>query len=420
MYFFTCNHCKNHYIYSYKTQYLIETTKKVIKTMTYTNKNITVSAEIEFIIHNQRNFSDVKALLGHEITNFCKFKDDASSSDQQVWEINVPPMIANDTARAYYKLIQNKLESLNAKITSACGLHVHMGTRKILDNIDPDTFNRISWNQFFNNTSEVTAMFDYTSQMPLLGLKDIGIRYYTHFDAVNSMLTPTRHDNRYARYLSNFATKINGADSIDALSRIQRNKFYAVNYEPLTTSKETIEFRQRHGTFEMPKIFDWFEFLLNMVTHTLNNRVTLGSGTTQETTTWTRPTRNPFRSNTTYHAIYELISRTGGATAIELEDELNRQGLRWDRARISEMRRDPRLGNNPQAIATYNQQHYNNVYGASNGLYNLNGYELAQEYTITRTLSNNVESFLPDYLLGPDHIHYGLNQDLLRRLIRTT
>ena len=66
-----------------------------------------------------------------------------------------------------------------------------------------------------------------------------------------------------------------------------------------------------------------------------------------------------------------MISRTGGATAIELEDELNRQGLRWDRARISEMRRDPRLGNNPQSIATYNQQHYNNVYGASNGLYNL-------------------------------------------------
>ena len=81
------------------------------------------------------------------------------------------------------------------------------------------------------------------------------------------------------------------------------------------------------------------------------------------------------------------------------------------------MRRDPRLGNNPQAIATYNQQHYNNVYGASNGLYNLNGYELAQEYTITRTLSNNVESYLPPNRIGSAHVHYGLDHDVYNRLI---
>ena len=415
MYFFTCNHCKNHYIYRYKTQYLIETTKKVIKTMTY---NYLFSVEKEFTVENTNSLRDVSRLLGSEIMDHVVLKYDATPNSEQIFEINMPPMILNEFAIEKYKLVEDKLTAIGAKINSKCGLHVHVSSRQLSYTVDPVSFNHLSWNKFSTNKAEVLANLDYTNQISLLALKDIGIRYYDHFAEICTTLAPSRHNNYYAKKMSNYLDKIMNANTIDELARIQgSNKFYAVNFIPLTSSKETIEFRQRDGTIVAEKIIDWCTFLLNMIDHTIKNRITLGSGTTQETTTWIRPTRNPFRSNTTYHAIYEMISRTGGATAIELEDELNRQGLRWDRARISEMRRDHRLGNNPQSIATYNQQHYNNVYGASNGLYNLNGYELAQEYTITRTLSNNVESYLPPNRIGSAHVHYGLDHDVYNRLI---
>ena len=143
--------------------------------MTY---NYLFSVEIEFTVENTNRLGDVFDLLGPEITDYVVLKEDATPNSEQIFEINMPPMILNEFAIEKYKLIENKLTNIGAKINSKCGLHVHVSSRQLSYTVDPVSFNHLSWDKFSTNKAEVLTMLDYTNQMSLLALKDIGIRYY--------------------------------------------------------------------------------------------------------------------------------------------------------------------------------------------------------------------------------------------------
>ena len=388
--------------------------------MTY-NKNINMiaSAEIgEFFVPDPVNGGyveterEIRRLCGPEITSFALVKRDATPNNgKQLFEVNMPPMVINDFAREKYKLVEDKLVELNAKVNRNCGCHVHVSTRKLLDSVDANTFNELSWNKFFSNKAEVLAMLDYTTQMPLLAMKDIGLRYYDHMSEIELTLSPSRAGNYYAKKLANYKTKINSASTIENLGYVGNTKFHAVNYHPLRSDKETIEFRQRDGTFVADKIFDWFEFLLNMIDHTLNKRVRLSSSTST-TETISRPDANDiFRRGTAKNVIYSLISRTGGATTQELINACSGSTAQNIRSRVSEIRN--RLGD--QSVTTHTSHHYGYGYGASNGLYDLGGYSVPSEWTNTVSAEPTV-AYLPPNIIGPDNVFYGLDNDVYNRL----
>ncbi|MGI9593191.1 MAG: amidoligase family protein [Patiriisocius sp.] len=395
--------------------------EKVTKTMTYNKKiNMIASAEIgEFFVPDPVNGGyveterEIRRLCGPEITSFALVKRDATPNNgKQLFEVNMPPMVINDFAREKYKLVEDKLVELNAKVNKNCGCHVHVSTRKLLDSVDANTFNELSWNKFFSNKAEVLAMLDYTTQMPLLAMKDIGLRYYDHMSEIELTLSPSRSGNYYAKKLANYKTKINSASTIENLGYVGNTKFHAVNYHPLRSDKETIEFRQRDGTFVANKIFDWFEFLLNMIDHTLNKRVRLSSSTST-TETISRPDANDiFRRGTVKNVIYSLISRTGGATTREIMSVMSGQSTENVRRAICEIR--ARLG--AQSVTTHTSQYYGHNYGSSQGIYNLGGYSAPNEWTVTSTSAEPTEMYLPSSIIGAENVFCGLDYDVYNRL----
>tara|TARA_R100001594_G_scaffold145114_1_gene194932 strand:- start:784 stop:1962 length:1179 start_codon:yes stop_codon:yes gene_type:complete len=388
--------------------------------MTYNKKTIIASAEIgEFLVPDRTNgghigsVRELQRLIGSDITSFALVKkDDTPNNGVQLFEINMPPMVINDFAKEKYKLVERKLTEIGAKVNRKCGCHVHVSTRKLRPLIDVDAFNEISWNKFFSDQHEVLAMLDQTSQMPLLGMKDIGLRYYDQIEEINKVLAPSRTNNYYAKKLENYERKIKGADTIQQLGNIGNSKFHAVNYHSLNTDKETIEFRQRDGSFDANKIFDWFEFLLNMIDHTLNKRISASATRTIETI-MNRPDANDiFRRGTAKNVIYSLIAREGGATTQEIMNVVSGSTAQNVRSRISEIRN--RLGD--QAVTTHTSQHYGYSYGASNGLYDLGGYSVPSEWIVTETQGDQ-EQYLAPNLIGSENVFYGLDCQVYDRLI---
>tara|TARA_R100000315_G_C5227922_1_gene138942 strand:+ start:583 stop:1746 length:1164 start_codon:yes stop_codon:yes gene_type:complete len=383
--------------------------------MTY---NYLFSVEIEFTVENTNILGDVFNLLGPEITDYVVLKEDATPNSEQIFEINMPPMILNEFAIEKYKLIENKLTNIGAKINSKCGLHVHVSSRQLSYTVDPVSFNHLSWDKFSTNKAEVLTMLDYTNQMSLLALKDIGIRYYDHFAEICTTLAPSRHNNYYAKKMSNYYDRIMNANTIDELARIQGgNKFYAVNYNPLRSSKETIEFRQRDGSFIAEKIIDWCTFLLNMIDHTIKNRIALGSGTTEQTIVLTRPSDTGVMQfgNSQATRMASFIIRNGGsASTREIMQEVGLNTPNSVRARANEIRR---ILGSQQACTNIPQQEFNNQYGSSNGLYDLGGYRIPETYTKIETTNQPNEQFLPPNIIGSAHVHYGLDHDVYNRLI---
>ena len=136
--------------------------------MTY---NYLFSVEIEFTVDNTNSLRDLSRLLGSEIMDHVVLKYDATPNSEQIFEINMPPMILNEFAIEKYKLIENKLTSIGAKINSKCGLHVHVSSRQLASTVDPVSFNHLSWDKFSTNKAEVLAMLDYTNQISLLAHK---------------------------------------------------------------------------------------------------------------------------------------------------------------------------------------------------------------------------------------------------------
>ena len=384
--------------------------------MTYfTQDTITASVEIEFL--TDKSLNEIKSSLDIELANNLEIKYDATPTDGSLnmIEINISPMIVNAYFHNVLENIENELTRLNVSVNRKCGLHVHIGTRPVLGDITPHQFNELSFKKFKEEPSEVKRYIDYTRQIPLLAIQDVISRYNNQIEAVKNMVAPSRWSNRYAyhpcQHNHNWLDDLNSATSYVQIARYTRDKFTNINLHNLRNDKETIEFRQHHGTINAQKIYDWCAFLVNLFTHTINNRISNSEATMVETTV-NRPDANDvFRQGTAKNIMMRLMSRSGGATTRELQIALGNTTPENVRARISELRN--RLGQ--QSVTTHTQQYYSHIYGASNGLFDLGGYEMPETYTRSEQ-SESTEQLLPPNRIASDSIFASLDDNIYNRL----
>ena len=145
------------------------------------------------------------------------------------------------------------------------------------------------------------------------------------------------------------AVKIANATTIQELNH---GKFHAINLD--TWRRGTIEFRQHGGTIDAVKIWNGVQILINLVDHTIQNRVENGTRTIVQDT----PV-DPFRRNSRVGVQYTMMRNgNGGATTREIMDATGCSEQRV-RAAVSEIR--TRVGDS--AVVTHTQQANGARYG---------------------------------------------------------
>jgi len=178
-------------------------------------------------------------------------------------------------------------------------------------------------------------------------VKDIMQRYERQQSTLDTMFASSRTNNRMCQRLN--AAQLEQADTIRELNH---GKFYAINLE--TWSRGTIEFRQHGGTIDAVKIWNWVKFLINLVDHTVQNRVTNAVRTIVQDT----PV-DPFRRNSRVGVQYTMMRNgNGGVTTREIMDATGCSEQRV-RAAVSEIR--TRVGDG--AVITHTQQANGGSYG---------------------------------------------------------
>lgn len=300
-------------------------------------------------------------------------------------EIVLPPLAACDFAFDYIKKICRVLEDVGASVNSSCGLHVHISNAPL----NSDT----TATQFCGESIDVkerTGRFfaNHSEPMDFIAVQDIMRRYTRQQDAVNSMFPRSRTDNRYCSPLS--TRRIEQASNI---SELTFGKFTSINLQ--TWSRGTIEFRQASGTIEASKIINWVKFLLNLVNHTVENRIENGNRTIITDTP-----EQPFRRGARVGVQYDMMRSDGGATTQQIMDATGCSEQRV-RAAVSEIR--TRVGD--AAVVTSTQQANGARYG--DGTHHTS-------YTVLFSIETqgNAAQLLPENRRGVESIWANVDDDL--------
>ena len=349
--------------------------KKVIKTMTYTfGIEIETSGASIVRIANALNNAEIRG---------CDVKPDGTPRVDA--EIVLPPLAACDFAFDYIKKICRVLEDVGASVNSSCGLHVHISNAPLNEGTTATQFCGESI-----DVKERTGRFfaNHAAPMDFIAVQDIMRRYTRQQDAVNSMFPRSRTDNRYCSPLS--TRRIEQASTI---SELTFGKFTSINLQ--TWSRGTIEFRQASGTIEASKIINWVKFLLNLVNHTVENRIENGNRTIVTDTP-----EQPFRRGARVGVQYDMMRSDGGATTQEIMDATGCSEQRV-RAAVSEIR--SRVGD--AAVVTSTQQANGARYG--DGTHHTS-------YTVLFSVETqgNAAQLLPENRRGVDSIWANVDDDL--------
>jgi len=301
----------------------------------------------------------------------------------------VTPVYANSqVAREHLTTICDALASIGARVNSKCGLHVHIGNAPLNDNVTPAQFTGTSIAY-----SERTGGYhtDHADPFDAVIVKDIMVRYtrmQTSRNGINACLPESRRSNRMCQVLD--LNTLERADTtITDLKAATYGKFSSINLQ--TWSNGTIEFRQHSGTIEADKIWAWFQFLLNLVTHTLENRVTSGSRAIVRDTPET-----PFRNGSRVGVQYTMMRVAGGVSTRDIMDCTGCSEQRV-RAAVSEIR--TRVGD--AAVITHTQQANGASYGAGTD-------HTSYEVQTTFTEHTSGVTLMPDNSIGNASIWAGI------------
>ena len=316
----------------------------------------TVGIEIETGGISPSRFGDM--LRDRGINGFKSTYDSSPNVDA---EIVTCPFVPNVSGWRYLKRLCDAINSIGREelgsqdrlINSGCGLHVHASNAFLNDGVDLDDYNRQSIEAFGTHGSNYHT--DHGQPFDFALLKDVVYRYARQQSVVSSMLANSRSNNRFCRPLLHISA-IENASNLGNLTGVlegigDNGKFSAIT--TTTYTRGTIEFRQHQGTTDALKIQRWVQFILNMFTHSRENRLTSGSRTiVQETPV------DPFRRNSRIGVQYAMMRTDSGATTRELMDSTGCSEQRV-RAAVSEIRQ--RVGDN--AVVTHTQQSNGARYG---------------------------------------------------------
>ena len=300
----------------------------------------------------------------------------------------VTPVYANSqVAREHLTTICDALASIGARVNSKCGLHVHIGNAPLNENVTPSQFTGTSI-AYSERTSRYHT--DHTDPFDAVIVKDIMVRYtrmQTSRNGINAMLPESRRSNRMCQALN--LNSVEAANTIRELTSATYGKFSSINLQ--TWSNGTIEFRQHSGTIEADKIWAWVQFLLNLVDHTTQNRVTDGSRTIVRDTPTT-----PFRNGSRVGVQYTMMRVAGGASTRDIMDCTGCSEQRV-RAAVSEIR--TRVGD--AAVITHTQQANGASYGSGTDY-------TSYEVQTTFTEQTSGATLLPDNSIGNASIWAGI------------
>ena len=355
----------------------------------FDNQNFAFGVEPEF---NTRTFTEMNRYnnsLGANKIKGLQYVYDGSRVDG---EGRLPILSNSQKSYNYLKAVLEQLNDHGATVNWTTSVHVHLSRRPIT--IDPNEFHDMSIEHTARTNQALPSRnnVDYFgSAIPLEILKDIGYRVSKNKDQFNSFLAPSRIDNGgYANQAMRRAGQTNGyfckmpldhniiKNTECTYHKLKRvisvggcgGKFSAININHWDDF-ETVEFRSHGGTLEIDKIWSYMMFLSNMQKHSILNRHNQIQAV-QDTPSYIG------RSSRTRQSIaYSLMRRVGGATTQEIMDASGIQTAQRVRSMISEQIR-PTLVNQfgRDILITHNQQHYNHRYSASQGRYDLNGYEI--------------------------------------------
>ena len=258
-------------------------------------------------------------------------------------EIVLPPLGNHPIAYDYIRDVCRVLENLGCQINRSCGLHVHISNAPLTGTNAAD-YTGASIAEFHHTGNYLAS---HGEPLDAVIVKDIMQRYERQQDTINTMLARSRTHNRYCAPLD--ARRLENATTIQELNH---GKFFAINLD--TWRRGTIEFRQHGGTIDADKIINWVKFLVNLVEHTVENRVENGTRTIVTDT----PV-DPFRRNSRVGVQYTMMRNgNGGVTTRDIMDATGCSEQRV-RAAVSEIR--ARVGDG--AVITHTQQANGGSYG---------------------------------------------------------
>ena len=314
----------------------------------------------------------------------CQVKPDGTPNVDA--EIVLPPLADCQVAFEYLEKICSTLSNVGADVNRSCGLHVHISNAPLNDDTHAARFTGES----IQHTSRTGRFLSQHGEpMDAVIVKDIMQRYERQQDTLNRMFPNSRTNNRYCQPLN--ATRIANANTIQELNH---GKFYAVNLD--TWRRGTIEFRQHSGTIDATKIWNWVQFILNLVNWTQTERIDTNASRTivQETPV------APFRRNSRVGVQYTMMRNDNGATTRDIMDATGCSEQRV-RAAVSEIRN--RVGD--AAVVTHTQQ--------SNGARYGDGTDHTR-YQVLQTVEEQTGgvALLPENRIGIASVWAGLSDEL--------
>ena len=253
------------------------------------------------------------------------------------FEINFPNYPLCIEAYEEINLILGTYKQHGAKVTKACGGHVHISNRKVMG---------ISKSDFFHNSKNhmLTALRDQFA------------------DRYNFHTGKSYYNGGY------YADQINSSNSISQLVRMGLDrKYLAVTLKHYNTHG-TIEVRQNTSNIEVDKLWMFLKLMFNMFKTSDSMRLDYNNSTVTRTT----PVQ-PYSTGTRLATIWEMCRSENGATVEEMQvaTGTSRQNIA---GRISEMR--SRFGD--QAIVTSTQQANGHSYGSGD---NHCSYKILESFT---------------------------------------
>ena len=404
-------------IYIQRARRVLVKQEKVKKTMTwnlnYTTATFGIEQEYYFSSSNCQSIAHCRRVLHEAGFDWLQVKDDGTREVDV--EIVWPPMVDCPEVRRDLSAIMEICKDLGLKYREKCGLHIHVGIKRLKPATDIAAFIMHSKARARNNFQMPEDSWFCDEPMQFELLKDVVRRYSINQSTIDAFMPQSRvSPNRSAHMLRSIAhltreneARFEATETVSQLDNVIGGKFNAVNVS--TWSRGTIEFRQHPATLASGKVMNWVSLLIGLIEDSDANRIDYAPSATREVTETVASPVQPYRRNSNIGLLWSASRISGGASVRQL---VNITGMTPQniRARFSEMR----SAHGDDVIVMHTQQSYNNHYGSSNGQYDLGGYEVLEQVERTTSQASSGVCLMPDDTIGSTDIYAGVAHSIAR------